>query len=169
MFTRKSDQQEQEFWKLEQNANWLNSSSNYYFKAWVGHGCTGWSCVNLSHQRGRNLSWGNASMRFSSKAFFSISDQQGRAQPTVGSAIPGLLVLCSIRKQNEKAGGSQIVNSTSPWPLHQLLLPSSYPAWVPILTSFSDEPQYTNCLFSLGAQFPFNCLLFSLFKISSLL
>jgi hypothetical protein len=41
----------------------------------------------------------------------------------VGSAIPGLVVLGSIRKQAEQARGSKPVRNISPWPLHQLLLP----------------------------------------------
>jgi hypothetical protein len=36
-------------------------------------------------------------------AFFSISDQWGRAQPIVGGAISGLVVLGSIRKQADQA------------------------------------------------------------------
>jgi hypothetical protein len=47
--------------------------------------------------------------------------------PIVGGAIPGLVVLGSIRKQAEQARGSKAVSSTSPWFLHQLLPPSSYP------------------------------------------
>jgi hypothetical protein len=38
----------------------------------------------------------------------------------VGGAIPGLVVLGSIRKQ---ARGSKPVSNIPPWPLHQLLLP----------------------------------------------
>jgi hypothetical protein len=40
----------------------------------------------------------------------------------VGDAIPRLVVLGSIRKQAEQAGGGKPVSSTPPWPLHQLLL-----------------------------------------------
>jgi hypothetical protein len=43
--------------------------------------------------------------------------------PILGGAIPGLVVLGSIRKQAEQARGSKPVSSTPPWPLHQLLLP----------------------------------------------
>jgi hypothetical protein len=42
---------------------------------------------------------------------------------TVGGAIPGLVVLGSIRKQAEQARGSKPVSDIPPWPLHQLLLP----------------------------------------------
>jgi hypothetical protein len=46
----------------------------------------------------------------------------------VGGAIPGLVVLSSIRKQAEQAKGSRPVRSTSSWPLRQLLPPGSSPA-----------------------------------------
>jgi hypothetical protein len=45
----------------------------------------------------------------------------------VGGAIPGLVVLGSIRKQAEQVRGSNPVCNIAPWPLHQLLPPSSYP------------------------------------------
>jgi hypothetical protein len=41
----------------------------------------------------------------------------------VGGAIPGLVVLSSIREQAEQARGSKPLNNIPPWPLHQLLLP----------------------------------------------
>jgi hypothetical protein len=46
--------------------------------------------------------------------------------PLVGDAIPGLIVLDSIRKQAEQAEqamGSNPVSNIPPWPLHQLLFP----------------------------------------------
>ena len=43
--------------------------------------------------------------------------------PIVGGAIPGLVVLGSIRKQAEQARGNKPVKNIPPWPLHQLLLP----------------------------------------------
>jgi hypothetical protein len=43
--------------------------------------------------------------------------------PLVGGAIPGLIVLASIREQAEQARGSKPVKNIPPWPLHQLLLP----------------------------------------------
>jgi hypothetical protein len=57
----------------------------------------------------------------------------------VGGALPGLMVLCSIRKQSEQAMMSKAVSSTPPWPLHPLLPPGSRPVSVPVLTSFDDE------------------------------
>uniref|UniRef100_A0A8I6GF30 Spire-type actin nucleation factor 2 n=1 Tax=Rattus norvegicus TaxID=10116 RepID=A0A8I6GF30_RAT len=53
----------------------------------------------------------------------------------VGGAVPGLVVLGSIRGQAEQARGSKPVSNIPPWPLHQLLPPGSCPAGVPVLTS----------------------------------
>jgi hypothetical protein len=36
----------------------------------------------------------------------------------VGNAIPGLVVLSSIRKQAERARRSKPVSNIPPWPLH---------------------------------------------------
>ena len=55
----------------------------------------------------------------------------------MGSAIPGLVILGSIRKQAEQAKGNKTVNNILPQPLHQLLPPGS----CPVLTSFGDEEQ----------------------------
>jgi hypothetical protein len=41
----------------------------------------------------------------------------------VGGTISGLVVLGSIRKQDEQASGGKPVKNILPWPLHQLLLP----------------------------------------------
>jgi hypothetical protein len=46
-----------------------------------------------------------------------------REGPIVGGAIPGLIVLGSIREQAEQARGSKTVRKIPSWPLHQLLLP----------------------------------------------
>jgi hypothetical protein len=60
-------------------------------------------------------------MRSSCKAFSQLEIKGGG--PLVGCAIPGLVVLGSIREQAEQARGSNPVSNISPWPLHQLLLP----------------------------------------------
>jgi hypothetical protein len=60
-------------------------------------------------------------MRFSCKAFSQLTIKEGR--PIVGSAIPGLVVLGSIRKQAEQARGNNAVSNIPPWSLHQFLLP----------------------------------------------
>ena len=77
---------------------------------------TGWS-----YHRERSFSWGSASMRSSCGAFSQLVIKEGG--PIVGGAIPGLVVLGSIRKQAEQARGSKPVSNIPPWSLHQLLLP----------------------------------------------
>ena len=57
-------------------------------------------------------------------------------------AVPGLMVLGCLRKQAEQALRSKPVNSTPSWPLHQLTPPGFSLAWAPVLTFFSDGPQY---------------------------
>ena len=44
----------------------------------------------------------------------------------MGGAIPGLVVLGSIREQAEKARGSKPVSNIPPWALHQLLIPLEF-------------------------------------------
>jgi hypothetical protein len=46
----------------------------------------------------------------------------------VGGAIPGLVVLGSIRKVADQFKRSKLVSSTPPWSLYQLLPPGSCPA-----------------------------------------
>jgi hypothetical protein len=53
-------------------------------------------------------------MRSSYRAFFSVSDELGRAQHTVGDAISKLVVLSSMRKQAEQAMWTRPVSSTPP-------------------------------------------------------
>jgi hypothetical protein len=60
-------------------------------------------------------------MRYNCKAFSQLVIK-GEG-PLVGGAIPGLVVLGSIREQAEQARGSKPVRNILPWPLHQLLLP----------------------------------------------
>jgi hypothetical protein len=74
------------------------------------------------HLRERSFSWGSASLRSTCGAFFQLVIKAGG--PLVGGAIPGLVVLGSIREQAEQARGSKPVRNTPPWPLHQLLLPA---------------------------------------------
>jgi hypothetical protein len=59
-------------------------------------------------------------MKPSCKAFSQLVIKGGG--PIVGGAIPGLIVLDSIRKQAEQAKRSKPVSNIPPWPLHQLLL-----------------------------------------------
>jgi hypothetical protein len=74
-----------------------------------------------NYHRERSFSWGNASVRSSCKAFSQLVIKGER--PLLGDAIPGLVVLGSIRTQAEQARGSKPVKNIPPWPLHQLLLP----------------------------------------------
>ena len=60
-------------------------------------------------------------MRSSCGAFSQLVTKVGG--PLVGGAIPGLVVLGSIREQAEQAKGSKPVSNTPSWPLYQLLLP----------------------------------------------
>jgi hypothetical protein len=60
-------------------------------------------------------------MRSSCKAFSQLVIK-GKG-PFVGGAIPGLVVLGSMRKQAEQVRGSKPVKNIPPWPLHQFLLP----------------------------------------------
>ena len=60
-------------------------------------------------------------MRSSCGAFSQLVINGGG--PVVGGAIPGLVVLSSIRKQAKQARGSKPVSNIPPWPLHQLLFP----------------------------------------------
>ena len=92
-----------------------------------------------SYDSERRLPWGNASMKSSCKAFFSISDQGERGHcrwchPWASS--PGFYKKASWASQ-EKQSSKQHPSI----PLHQLLSSSSCPVWVPALTSFGDEQQ----------------------------
>jgi hypothetical protein len=60
-------------------------------------------------------------MRSCCKAFSQLVIKGER--PLVDGAIPGMVVLSSIREQAEQASGSKPVSNIPPWPLHQLLLP----------------------------------------------
>jgi hypothetical protein len=53
----------------------------------------------------------------------------------VGGAIPGLVVLGSIREQAEQGRGSKPVSNIPPWPLHQLLPPDllEFQFWLPLV------------------------------------
>ena len=76
--------------------------------------------TSQSHQRGRSLNWGNISMRSSCNIFSQLGNRElGSIQPIVRGAIPRLMPLGSIRKQDEQARVRKPVSSTLPWPLHQ--------------------------------------------------
>ena len=74
-------------------------------------------CVNLTQagvitEKGAFLE--EMSHAIQLQGIFSISDQGRRAQPIVGGAIAGQVVLGSVRKQAEQARGSKPVSSTLP-------------------------------------------------------
>jgi hypothetical protein len=60
------------------------------------------------------------------------------AQPIVSGAIPGLVVLGSIRTQADQAMGSKPVNNIPLWSLYHPQPPAFYPVWLPVPTSFND-------------------------------
>jgi hypothetical protein len=62
-------------------------------------------------------------MRSSCGAFSQLVIKAGRAQTMVGGAIPGLVVLGSVRKQTEQGRGSKPVSST-----HRSMASASAPA-----------------------------------------
>ena len=68
---------------------------------------TGWR-----YHRERSFSWGNASMRSSCKALSQLVIKWGG--PIVGGAIPGLVVLGSLREQAEKARGRKQASKKHP-------------------------------------------------------
>ena len=55
------------------------------------------------------------------------------------AAIPGLMVLGSVREQAEQAMMSKPVSNTLPWSLHQLLPPGS-------CTVFSSCPDFSSVM-----------------------
>ena len=70
--------------------------------------------TSWSYHRERSLPGGKAAMRCSCKAFSQLVIKEGRALLIVGGAIPGLVVLGSIRRQAEQATGSNPVSSIPP-------------------------------------------------------
>jgi hypothetical protein len=103
----------------------------------AGFGCqldTSWS-----YHRERSLPWGNASMRSSYGVLSQLVIKGER--PFVGSALPGLVVLGSKRKQAELARGTKPVKNIPPWPLHQLLLPDllEFQSWLPLVMNSNVE------------------------------
>jgi hypothetical protein len=79
-------------------------------------------------------------MRSSYKAFSQLVSKAGGGA-LVDGAIPGLVVLGSIRKQIEQARRSKPVSSILPWPLHQLLVPDllEFQSWLPLVMNSSME------------------------------
>jgi hypothetical protein len=80
--------------------------------------------TSLSYHRKRSLPWGNASMRSSCKAFSQLMIKGGRVHPIVCGAIPGLVVLGSLRKQLKQARESKPVSNIPPWHSSCLQVPT---------------------------------------------
>jgi hypothetical protein len=82
---------------------------------------------------------GNASIRSSCKACSQLVIK-GEG-PIVGGAIPGLVVLSSIRKQAEQARESKPVRGIPPWCVHQFLLPDllEFQSWLPLMMNSNVE------------------------------
>jgi hypothetical protein len=95
-------------------------------------------CVNLTQasviREERSLSWENASMRSSCKAFSLLVINGGWCHPWVGGP--------EFYKKGWENHGKQASKQHPPRAQHQLLPLGSCPVWVPVLTSFSDEQQY---------------------------
>jgi hypothetical protein len=80
-----------------------------------------WFCVNLSYQKGRSLRWGNASRVFSLQAFTEL---------VINGREPGPLWWCC-----PWAG----IYSTPLHLLHHFLPQRSYPVWISVLISISEQ------------------------------
>jgi hypothetical protein len=93
-----------------------------------------WHELKLSERRETQLR--KCLYRIQPQGIFLISDWWGRAQPFVGDAISGLVVLVVLVLEESRL--SKPISSVSLWSLHQLLPPGSCSVWVPALTSLSD-------------------------------
>jgi hypothetical protein len=109
--------------------------------------CTGWFCVSTWHRLGlsqrKELHLVKCLHEIQLWGIFSISNLGGRdglVDDLVDGTIPGLVVMGSIREQAEQARASKPVSNIPPWP--SASGPSSWPAWVPVLTSVGDQQQY---------------------------
>jgi hypothetical protein len=91
-----------------------------------------------SYHRERSFHWENASMRSNCKAFSQLVIKGGKAPCGWDHLWVGSLGFCkragwaSQSKQASKEHSSMASASA----------PASWPAWVPVLTSFGDEQQY---------------------------
>jgi hypothetical protein len=82
----------------------LNSFSETLFNSLAPSILAGFVCqldTSWSYHRERSLHGGNASMRSSCKAFSQLETKEEGL--IVGSVMPRLMVLCSIRRQADRA------------------------------------------------------------------
>jgi hypothetical protein len=104
--------------------------------------------TSWSYHRERSLPWGNASMRSSCKAFSQLVIKSERAHcewchPWAGSL--GFYKRAGWIRQGKQASKKHPSMASAP-------APASWPAWVPLLTSFGDEQQCGKC--KLNKPFP---------------
>jgi hypothetical protein len=88
--------------------------------------------TGCSYHRERSFRWGNASMRSSWKTFSQLVIKAGRAH--CGWCHPWVGLEFYKRASWASQGKHPSIASAS--------APASWPAWVPVLTSFGDEQQY---------------------------
>jgi hypothetical protein len=96
--------------------------------------------TSWSYHRERSLPWGNASMRFSCKAFSQFVINGGRAH--CGWCHPWAGGLGFYKKASWARQGKQA--SKEHPSMASASAPASWPAWVPVLTSFGDGQQCGN-------------------------
>ena len=88
--------------------------------------------TSWSYHRERSLSWENASMRSSCKAFSQLVIKGGRAHSWAGRL--GFYKRAGWASQGNQASKEHPSMASAS-------APASWPAWVPVLTSFGDEHQ----------------------------
>jgi len=97
--------------------------------------------TSWSYHRERSLSWGNASMRLSRKAFSQLVIKRG-GPSHCGWCHPWAGGLGFYKKADWESQGKWTSTLTS---LHGLCISSCFlTAWVPVLTFFGDEQQCGN-------------------------
>ena len=98
-------------------------------------------CVNLnrswSYHRERSFRWGNASMRSNHKAFSQLVIKDGRTHCGWYHLWAGSLGF--YKKASWASQGKQASKERPS--MASASAPASWPAWVPVLTSFFDEQQ----------------------------
>jgi hypothetical protein len=94
--------------------------------------------TSWSYHKERSLPWGNASMISSCKAFSQLVIKGGRAHCGWCHSWAGSLVFY------KKASWARQRKQASKWhpSMASASAPASWPAWVPVLTSFGDKQQY---------------------------
>jgi hypothetical protein len=116
-------------WGSKQEHGWLKDRGNTGKSPGVLAGFVCQLDTSWSYHRERSFRWGNASTRSSCKAFSKVVIKEGG--PIVGGAIPGLVVLCSTRKQAEQGRGNKPVTC-----LYGLWISSCF------LTCLSSHPDF---------------------------